>query len=452
MADGKIQRWHVSEGQRVAAGDVIAEVATTGATLEIEAENEGCIERILVPAGTMGVKVNTPIAIFSDPRDASVKRDATGQASSLAAAEEGREPVAVSDAAGSRVDVVDALAMAGSAVVLNYREALRDALAEEMRRDPAVFVIGSDLAQNRGAQKVTQGLLDEFGAGRVVTAPPLDDAFINLAVGAALGGLRPVVEVSSWPKALEAAYSAIAVAAEVPYLTGGAVSLPLVIRGPNGWSLGHTGHETRCVAALLAQIPGLKVVAPATAATAKALLRAAIRDDGPVAVLEHELLYGGPGEAFSDDLAITIGAARVAREGSDVTIVALGREVATALEAAEWLASEAIAVEVIDLMSLRPLDVASIVASVRKTGRLLTLEEGWPTCGLGAEIVAAVTEAAFGALKAAPLRVAGAAVPMPYSEPLQAHALPSAKRVADAIWGALRGGRPPKWLSISQLA
>ena len=416
MADGRIERWHVAEGQSVAVGDVLAEIATSSATMEIEAKAEGRVERILVPAGTAGIKVNTPIAILLD--------DAEGAPSS-----------------GSMLGAANFLMPAratGSLQAMDdlpsYREALRDALAAEMRRDASVFVLGADVAQNRGAQKVTQGLLDEFGARRVVSAPPLDDAVFGLAIGAALKGLRPVVEISSWARAAEAVEAVLATAAAAHYVAGGVVSVPIVFRGPNGLEPGVPGADGRCMASSLAQIPGLKVVAPATPAAAFQLLKEAIRDGGPVAVLEHGALYGVRGSlpAGAEANDYVIGRARVARAGSDITIATYGHGVALAVDAAYVLESEGISVEVVDLMSLRPLDSDAVVRSVRKTGRLMTVEEGLPQSGIGAEIIAAVTSAVFEALTAAPVRLAGEDVPMPYAEALQARAVPTVETILAA--------------------
>ncbi len=416
-----IARWHVSEGQAVAAGDVLAEIATANATLEIEAENEGHVERILVPAGTEGVKVNTPIAILFGAAHAPAQRPA-GLATAMTFASLGVGPLPPADRG-----------LAANASTQTYREALRDALAEEMRGDPTVLLIGTDVAQNRGAQKVGQGLLDEFGAGRVVAAPPVDEALFGTAVGAALGGLKPVVEVAHWGRALEGLAPYLTAAAETFYLSGGTLSVPIVFRGPSGFVPGLSGQESRCVAALLAQIPGLKVVQPATPASAKALLKAAIRDPGPVAVLEHELLYAEKGEVGLDVDVAAIGAARIASEGDDVTIAAAGRALVTALEAARHLSAEGIEAEVIDLMSIRPLDVATVVRSVSRTGRLVTVEEGGNVGGIGAELAAVVSSELFGRMRAAPLRIAGADVPMPYAAELQAAAIPDAGRIVAAV-------------------
>ncbi|MGE0024038.1 MAG: transketolase C-terminal domain-containing protein [Hyphomicrobium sp.] len=437
MTDGRVSRWHVAEGQAVSAGDLLVEVATPTATLEIEASAEGRVERILVPAGTDGVKVNTPIAIlFGDP---------PGLASALALA--AVEPKA-KEARGARGGARHAGEPEEKS--LTYREALRDALAEEMRADERVLVIGVDVAQNRGAPKVTQGLVDEFGRERVVSLPALDEALFGLAVGAAYAGLRPVVEITSWGRALDTLGPYLMTAAETFYLSGGKLAVPLVLRGPNGFSPGQTGEDARCVASALARIPGLKVAQPATAASARSLLQAAIRDPGPVAVLEHEQLYATrdyatrdyatPGGVAEAGGAARVGAARIARPGRDVTLVAAGHAVPVALEAAYSLALDCIDVEVVDLMWLRPLDRATVAASLARTGRLVTLEEGWRDLGIGAEIVATLAAEAFRFFKTPPLRIAGASVPMPYAAELQELALPTARRVATEIAALVRGG------------
>lgn len=433
MTDGKISRWHVAEGQAVAAGDLIVEVATPTATLEIEAASEGHVERILVPAGTEGVKVNTPIAILLG-----VTGDAIPHGAVLAQPQTQPAAFAAMEPQPKRRDPPRAASRGAGAQGQSYREALRDALAAEMRADEAVFVIGVDVAQNRGAPKVTQGLLDEFGPARVVSVPTLDEAAIGIAVGAAYAGLKPVVEVASWGGALATLGSFITSAAQTFYLSGGRLPVPIVVRGPNGFSPGMTGEESRCVAAALAHIPGLKVAQPATPSTAKALLRAAIRDPGPVAVLEHEQLYAVREPILNADIAL--GAARIARPGADVTIVAAGHAVVVALEAAVALAREGIEADVLDLMCVRPLDRDAIAASVARTGRLVTVEDGWGTLGIGAEIVASAVTTCFAELKGPPIRIPGLDVPMPYAAELQASALPGADDVVRAVSRLVRNG------------
>ena len=432
MKDGKIARWHVAEGQAVAAGDLLAEVVTSSATLEIEAENEGHVERILVPAGTEGVKVNTPIAVLlGSASDARAAR--SGQMFGFGSLEEAlrAEPLR---AMAPRVEVAR-----NSGQGLTYREALRDALADEMRRDADVFLIGVDVTQNRGAQRVAQGLADAFGPRRVVSVPALDEAALGLAVGAAYAGLKPVVEIGSWGRALDTIWPALMGAAETFYLSGGKLPVPIVFRGPNGFSPGMTGGEARCVASALARIPGLKVAQPATVAAAGALLTAAIRDPGPVAVLEHTQLYAARDDG-GDRTNFALGRARVARVGTDVTLAAAGHALVTALAAAAALSIDGISAEVVDLMSIRPLDHETVMASVTRTGRLVTVEDGWGDGGIGAEVVASVVAERFDALKSPPKRIAGASVPMPYAPDLQAHALPTAEQIAGAVIAMMRRG------------
>ena len=428
MTDGRIARWHVSEGQHVAAGDVLVEIATSTATLEIEASSEGRVERILVPAGTEGVKVNTPIAILFagvTPRMPETPSAALGFASLGPLPHHGGPPPSAPVFARGTT----------------YREALRDALADAMHADDRVFLIGTDVAQNRGAPKVAQGLLDTFGERRVVKVPALEDALFGVALGAALAGLRPVVEIAHWGRALEVLTPYLMTAAETFYLSGGAQSVPLVIRGPNGYVPGMAGQDARCVAADLARLPGLKVAQPATASSAKALLRAAIEGGGPVAVLEHELLYTmeDPSPGIEAPFDPAPGRARILRSGADLTVAALGRAVITALEAAEALSLDGIEAEIVDLMWVRPLDRETVAASVARTGRLVTLEEGTGEGGIGAELVAHVAAHHFPTLKSPPLRMAGAPVPMPYAAELQAAALPRAADVARAAGDLVRG-------------
>ncbi len=418
--DGRLEKWYVAEGQEVAAGDVIAEIATGTATMEIEAESEGRVEKILVPAGAGPIRPDTPIALI---------RVASGAPKSPPADLASAQRSAPACAPSSPREEADGAAMPQ----LTYREALREALAEEMRRDPLVIVLGPEVVQNSGAAKVCRGLADEFGPERVVATPPLEEGLTGLAIGAALQGLRPVVEFTSWASALQAIDLIQGEAASAAFLSAGTVSVPIVFRGPNGWVPGGAGPPSRCFASLFAQVPGLTVLAPATPADAKGLLKAAIRAPGPVVVLEHERLYAsaGPVPASSDWVA-EIGAARVARPGTCLSIVAYGRAVATALEAADALSAGGIEAEVIDLRSLRPLDLDTVLASVLKTRRLLTVEDGWPQGSIGAEIAASVAARAFATLAAPPVRIAGADVPMPYAAELEAQALPNSRVVAAA--------------------
>lgn len=436
ITSAKIARWHVAEGQAVSVGDILVEVATPTVTVEIEAENAGKIERILVPAGTDGVKADTPIAILLGAAHAS-HTSLSGRLTPLAFA--GLPPALreVEAEAPSRVAAAAVAEKRGRDI--GYREALRDALAGSMRADASVFVIGADVAQNRGAPRVTQGLVDAFGASRVVSVPAIDEATIGLAVGAAYAGLKPVVELPAWGRALDVVMPYLLTAAEAYYLSGGRLPVPIVFRGSNGFASGITGSESRCVASVLAQIPGLKVVQPATAKTAMALLSAAIDDPGPVVLLEDARLYCERG-AMAGDAAWGLGVARVAREGRDVTLVAAGHAVLVALDAAVQLSHEGIDAEVVDLMSIRPLDLATVEASVQRTRRLVTIEDGGRTNGIGAEVVAAVVSGpSFAALKGAPLRIAAADVPMPYAAELQAAALPSVGSIVRQVAALLNG-------------
>lgn len=421
MKDGKVSRWHVAEGQAVAAGDLLVEVATPTATLEIEASSEGHVERILVPAGTEGVKVNTPIAIV------------------LGAAGEGRKSGIAQPMTFAGLDTPprEPMPMTAQSHGQSYREALRDALISEMHADPDVFLIGADVAQNRGAPKVAQGLHDEFGPKRVVSVSTVDEALLGVAVGSAFAGLKPVVELPSWGRSLEVVLPYLTSAAETFYLSGGRLAVPIVFRGPNGFSPGMTGEDARCVAATLAQIPGLKVVQPATASAAKALLQAAIRDPGPVALLEHEQLYPMR-ELVTESSIPGLGVARIARSGTDVTLAASGHAVLIALDAAFALAGEGIEAEVVDLVSLRPLDCNTVAASVACTGRLVTIEEGRGEGGIGAELIASIVSRSFADLKSPPVRIAGAPVPMPYAAELQALAIPTAEQVVRAVSELIR--------------
>lgn len=420
MTDAKVARWHVSEGQNVAEGDLLLEVATSTATFDIEADGEGRLERILVPAGTEGVKVDTPIAIL------------------FGAAQQQTRPLPF--AALERASQRDRTSPHAQRQAQSYSEALREALATEMRADPTVFLIGLDAARNRGGSKVTEGLVDEFGPARVVTAPAFDEAMIGMALGAAFAGLRPVVEVPHWGSALETLSPYLTSAIQTEALSGRRLRAPIVFRGPNGHVPGMTGEGSRCVAAALAHTPGLKVVQPATAASAKALLKAAIRDPGPVALLEDARLYpvreaGDPAASASG-----LGTARIARDGRDLTLTASGHALLLALEAASELARDGIEAEVIDLMSLRPLDRDTIVASVRRTGRLVTVEEGWGELGIGAEIAASVATHAFGHLKSPPARITGSGTAMPYAAELQAFILPRVDAIVRIAKGLLRDG------------
>jgi pyruvate dehydrogenase E1 component beta subunit len=433
MEEGTLAKWLVADGDDVRSGDVIAEIETDKATMEVEAIEDGKIGQILVPAGTQHVKVNAVIAmLLEDGESASDMKLPTPDAPDAPA-----EPVAapVADDTNPSAETAPmaetvATPMAetewsGSSTSLTVRESLRDAMAEEMRRDENVFIMGEEVAEYQGAYKVTQGLLDEFGSKRVIDTPITEQGFAGLGVGAAFGELRPIVEFMTFNFAMQAIDQIINSAAKTLYMSGGQMGCPIVFRGPNGAASRVAAQHSQCFASWYAHCPGLKVVAPYSAADAKGLLKAAIRDPNPVIFLEHEVLYG---QSFDvpddDDWIVPIGKANILRSGSDVTIVAFSIMVGRALEAADRLAEQGISAEVIDLRSIRPLDSATIVESVKKTSRLVTCEEGFPFAGIGAEIAMQVMEQAFDWLDAPITRVTSKDVPMPYAANLEALALP----------------------------
>ncbi|MBL8645093.1 MAG: pyruvate dehydrogenase complex E1 component subunit beta [Rhodospirillaceae bacterium] len=432
MTEGKLAKWLVKEGDKVSSGKVLAEIETDKATMELEAVDEGTIGKILVAEGTEGVAVNKPIAVLLEGNE-----KASDIKASAAPAAKAEAPVAAKAAAAP-----SAPAQASSAPEPAYnkfktqtvREALRDAMAEEMRRDANVYLMGEEVAEYQGAYKISQGLLDEFSAKRVIDTPITEHGFAGLAVGAAFGGLKPIVEFMTFNFAMQAVDHIINSAAKTLYMSGGQMGCPIVFRGPNGAAARVAAQHSQCYASWYAHIPGLKVLAPWSAADAKGLLKAAIRDPNPIIFLENEILYG---QSFqvpdADDFVLPIGKAKVERVGSHVTIVAFSIMVGKALAAAEELAKEGIEAEVVNLRSIRPLDVETIVRSVQKTNRCVTVEEGWATCGVGGEIGAQIMENAFDHLDAPVMRVAGKDVPMPYAANLEALALP---RVADIIAAA----------------
>jgi pyruvate dehydrogenase E1 component beta subunit len=456
MEKGNLAKWFKAEGDRVKAGDVIAEIETDKATMEVEAVDEGTLGKILVPEGTPDVAVNTPIAvILSEGEDASVLKD-DGSApakQSVEASTHERRPAsartAIESAPTSRLSAEPKAAPPQPAkpmtlpepdvppgtemVTMTVREALRDAMAEEMRRDERVFVIGEEVAEYQGAYKVTQGLLQEFGPRRVVDTPISEQGFAGLGVGAAFAGLRPIVEFMTFNFAMQAIDQIINSAAKTLYMSGGKLGAPIVFRGPNGPAARVAAQHSQDFSAWYSHIPGLKVIAPYTAADAKGLLKAAIRDPNPVIFLENEILYGHsfPVPKLAD-YVVPIGKAKIARPGRDVTIVAFSIGMTYALKAAEELAGLGIEAEVIDLRTLRPMDSATIIESVKKTNRIVTVEEGWPQSGVGAEIAARVVAEAFDWLDAPPLRVTGKDVPMPYAANLEKLALPSVAEVVEA--------------------
>jgi pyruvate dehydrogenase E1 component beta subunit len=501
MEEGTLAKWHVREGDEVRAGDVIAEIETDKATMEVEAIDDGRVGKILVAEGTEHVPVNKPIALLltdgedlsassfetrpaAAPQDEGVAlhpeearnavskgetwartpsphpapHEREGDAVQMAKIAEairavppqpslaredvdlGERPPEVEEApAGPQVAPAEPLAEAEippgtEMVATTVREALRDAMAEEMRADDRVFIMGEEVGQYQGAYKVTQGLLDEFGERRVVDTPITEYAFAGTGVGAAFAGLKPIVEFMTWNFALQAIDHIVNSAAKTLYMSGGQMNCPIVFRGPNGAAARVAAQHSQDFSAWYASVPGLKVIAPYTAADAKGLLKAAIRDPSPVIFLENEILYG---QSFDipklDDFVLPIGKARIARAGSDVTIVSYSRGMAYALEAGKRLAEEGIEAEVVDLRTLRPLDMETVLASVRKTNRIVTVEEGWPICSIGSEVCARVALEAFDDLDAPPMKISGADVPMPYAANLEKLALPSVGQVIAAV-------------------
>ena len=434
MEEGKLAKWHVKEGDTVKSGDILAEIETDKATMEFEAVDEGRIEKILVPEGTEGVKVNQPIATL-----------AGGDASSAKVAapkEEKKAEVAPSGSAapnhlprndgGGKVAEVD-LPEGTEFVTITVREALRDAMAEEMRRDASVFLMGEEVAQYQGAYKISQGLLDEFGDKRIIDTPITEHGFTGLAVGAAFAGLKPIVEFMTWNFAMQAIDQILNSAAKTRYMSGGQMASQIVFRGPNGAAARVGAQHSQDYASWYAQIPGLKVVAPYFAADAKGLMKSAIRDPNPVIFLENEIVYG---RSFPvpkvDDYLVPIGKARVVKQGKDVTLVSHSICVGMIIEAAEKLAAEGIDAELIDLRTIRPLDIETVLTSVKKTNRIVTVEQGWPICSIGSEICSQVVEQAFDYLDAPPTKITGKDVPMPYAANLEKLALPTVDDVVAA--------------------
>ncbi len=443
MEEGTLAKWHVKAGDTVKAGDVIAEIETDKATMEVEAVDEGVISALLVEAGTENVKVNTPIArigegdaaapaSFDTPSPAAAQDDDVSK--SVRQPEEAA-PAAVAKAAPTPKPLNDPEVPAGTKMVrITVRDALRDAMAEEMRRDGDVFLMGEEVAQYQGAYKVSRELLQEFGPRRVIDTPITEHGFAGLGVGAAMAGLKPIVEFMTWNFGMQAIDHIINSAAKTLYMSGGQIRSSIVFRGPNGAAARVGAQHSQDYSAWYAQIPGLKVVAPYDASDAKGLLKAAIRDPNPVVFLEHEMMYGTEFDIPDvEDWIVPIGKAKVRRQGRDVTITAHSRMVGLALKAAEELAAEGIEAEVIDLRTLRPLDHDTILESVRKTNRLVSAEEGWGSMGVGAEIVARVVEHAFDYLDAPPLRVHQEDVPLPYAANLEVLSLPSVEKIVKAV-------------------
>ncbi|MDR3523845.1 MAG: pyruvate dehydrogenase complex E1 component subunit beta [Acetobacteraceae bacterium] len=427
MTEGKLARWLKKEGDEIKAGDVIAEIETDKATMEVEAVDEGILGKILVAEGAEGVAVNTPIAELAGEGGA-VAAPAPVAAPAAAVVEPTLStPVLLPVAAIPEKDW-------GPTAPITVREALRDAMTLEMRRDPDVFLIGEEVGAYQGAYKISQGMLDEFGDRRVIDMPITEHGFTGMAVGAAMNGLKPIVEFMTFNFAMQAIDQIINSAAKTLYMSGGQMGCPIVFRGANGAASRVGAQHSQCYASWYAHCPGLKVVAPWSSADAKGLMRAAIRDPNPVIFLENEILYGQTFDCPTDeDFILPIGKAKIERAGTDVTIVAFSIMVGVALKAAETLAAQGISAEVINLRSIRPLDTETIVNSVKKTNRIVTVEEGWPTAGIGAEINMQIVEHCFDWLDAPPTRVCGLDIPMPYAANLEKLALPQPDWVVDAV-------------------
>ncbi|WP_417767675.1 pyruvate dehydrogenase complex E1 component subunit beta [Stappia sp.] len=440
MEEGTLAKWVKKEGDSVAAGDVIAEIETDKATMEVEAVDEGTIGKILVAEGSENVKVNTPIALLLGEDENASDLDAAPKAAPAPAAEPApaqsasapvpAAPVAPAPDVPAEPDAPEGTPMVKSTV----REALRDAMAEEMRRDGDVFLMGEEVAEYQGAYKISQGLLDEFGPKRVIDTPITEHGFTGLGVGAAMAGLRPIVEFMTFNFAMQAIDQIINSAAKTLYMSGGQMGAPIVFRGANGAAARVGAQHSQDYAAWYAHVPGLKVVQPWSAADAKGLLKAAIRDPNPVIFLENEILYGQTFEMPDvEDFVLPIGKAKIERKGSDVTIVSWGIGMTYVMKAVEELAAAGISAEVVNLRSIRPLDIDTVIASVKKTGRLVTVEEAYPMCSVSSEISYQVQEKAFDWLDAPILRVTGKDVPMPYAANLEKLALPSVQEVIDAV-------------------
>jgi pyruvate dehydrogenase E1 component beta subunit len=447
MEEGKLAKWLVKEGDEVHSGDILAEIETDKATMEFEAVDEGKIGKILVPEGTEGVKVNQPIAELVVEGEAPAKAAPAAEKKVEAAPAAEAKPAPVAEAPAKEAPAHHAaspsppepdLPAGTEFVTITVREALRDAMAEEMRRDPTVFLMGEEVAQYQGAYKVSQGLLEEFGPERVIDTPITEHGFAGLGVGAAFGGLKPIVEFMTFNFAMQAMDQIINSAAKTRYMSGGQMQCPIVFRGPNGPAARVAAQHSQDYSSWFAHIPGVKVVAPYFAEDAKGLLKSAIRDPNPVIFLENEIVYGRsfPVAKLEDHL-VPIGKARVIRQGSHVTLVAHSICVGFIMEAAEKLAAEGIEAELIDLRTLRPLDTATVIESVKKTNRLVTVEQGWPVCSIGSEICSQVVEQAFDYLDAPPTKITGKDVPMPYAANLEKLALPHVDDIVAAAKAVL---------------
>ncbi len=443
MTEGKLAKWHVKVGDAVKAGQVICEIETDKATMEVEAVDEGTVARILIEEGAEGVKVNTPICVLAAEGESVADAAKAQPAAAAAEAEAPKAEPKTKAEAPAKAAAATAPPPAptpaaepewtGKTAHMTVREALRDAMAEEMRKDGQVFLMGEEVAQYQGAYKVSQGLLEEFGAKRVIDTPITEHGFAGLGVGAAFGGLRPIVEFMTFNFAMQAIDQIINSAAKTHYMSGGQMTCPIVFRGPNGAAARVAAQHSQCYASWYAHVPGLRVLAPWSAADAKGLLKAAIRDPNPVIFLENEILYGQSFDVPEDpEFVLPIGRAKIERPGKDVTITAFSIMVGKALAAAEELAKQGIDAEVINLRSLRPFDTETIVASVKKTNRLVSVEEGWPFAGIGSELAAQMMELAFDWLDAPVKRVHGVDVPLPYAANLEKMALPQPDNIVAA--------------------
>ncbi|AUQ99193.1 pyruvate dehydrogenase complex E1 component subunit beta [Phaeobacter inhibens] len=442
MEEGTLAKWLVKEGDTVNSGDILAEIETDKATMEFEAVDEGVIGKILIGEGSENVKVNSPIAVLLEEGESydpdAAPAASAPSASEAPAAEAPAAPATTATAAAApaapEVDTTPDWPEGTEVVQTTVREALRDAMAEEMRRDDDVFLMGEEVAEYQGAYKISQGLLDEFGAKRVIDTPITEHGFAGIATGAAFGGLRPIVEFMTFNFAMQAIDHIINSAAKTLYMSGGQMGAPMVFRGPNGAAARVGAQHSQDYAAWYMQIPGLKVAMPYSASDAKGLMKTAIRDNNPVIFLENEILYGKSFEVPKlDDYTVPFGKARIWREGSDVTIVSFGIGMTYALEAAEKLAEDGISAEVIDLRTLRPMDTGSIIKSVMKTNRLVTVEEGWPQGSVGSYISSVVMQEAFDYLDAPVITCTGKDVPMPYAANLEKHALVTTDEVIEAV-------------------
>ena len=442
MEEGNLSKWLKKEGDKVTSGDVLAEIETDKATMEVEAVDEGTIGKILVAEGTDNVKVNTVIAVLlgdgesadSAPKAAAAEAPAKAEAAPQHEAEAAKPATTVPAAPKTEVAADPDIPAGTEMVSTTVREALRDAMAEEMRRDPNVFVMGEEVAEYQGAYKITQGLLDEFGPRRVVDTPITEHGFAGVGVGAAMTGLRPIVEFMTFNFAMQAIDQIINSAAKTLYMSGGQMGAPMVFRGPSGAAARVAAQHSQCYAAWYSHIPGLKVVMPYTAADAKGLLKAAIRDPNPVIFLENEILYGHSFDVPKlDDFVLPIGKARIHKKGTDVTLVSFGIGMNYTVKAAEELTKLGIDAEIIDLRTIRPMDIPTIVESVKKTGRCVTIEEGYPQSSVGTEIATRVMQQAFDYLDAPILTIAGKDVPMPYAANLEKLALPSVAEIVEAV-------------------